>query len=224
MKRREPRQGAPKSMWLLTFNDLLTLVLTFFVLVLALSRMDAAQMREASHSMRMALTAAPGVERFFAPFIVGLIRDREIAAERDKRRNVGEEALMQAARKIEGSEVRAADGGMIVVIADDGFFHRGQKDMAEGAQAQLAPLCEALRKTSGSIRVETYAAEGTGSWDLSIGRAMSVVHYLTKVGGIAPGRLSAIGYADATPPGNDGSASRAKRKERIEVVVALPER
>ena len=50
MRKNAQKDAAPKGNWMATFNDLVTLLLTFFVLLLSTSKLNVAKVKEASYS------------------------------------------------------------------------------------------------------------------------------------------------------------------------------
>ena len=54
-KQEEPEKHASMERWLLTYADLITLLMIFFVVMYALSRLDAQKFRSLSNSLRIAL-------------------------------------------------------------------------------------------------------------------------------------------------------------------------
>ena len=58
------------------------------------------------------------------------------------------------------------------------------------------------------------------NWELSQGRALSVVRYLTEVEGLPPDRLAALGYGEYQPVDPSGTPEARARNRRIELKFA----
>jgi len=57
------------------------------------------------------------------------------------------------------------------------------------------------------------------NWELSAARALSVLHYLADEKGVAPVRLSAIGYGENQPVASNDTKEGRKENRRVEVVI-----
>lgn len=223
--RKKPEEGRTGS-WLTTFNDLITLLLTFFVLTLSLSNMDEAKVKEMSLSLGAALgrlkEGAGSEFRIFEPFVtpmgrVGMTLELEKQQIAERLRTVGE------------FEVRVTDEGVLVTMEEQLFFPSGRAEISDAGQSKLIMLAEELRSLEGDIRVAGHTDDVPintdrfpSNWELSVGRATGVVRYLVSEGHISPERLSASGYADSRPrvPGTDADARAANR--RVEMTIIIP--
>lgn len=224
---REPKQEVKsEGKWLTTFNDLVTLLLTFFVLTLSLSNMDVAKVKEASLSMSAALgklKEGSGAEfRIFEPFVAPMGRVG-LSLERRK------QELAEELRTAGDFDVRVVDEGVMVTVDEKLFFESGRADIGSSGRSMLDALADRLREREDCIRVAGHTDDVPiqtdrfpSNWELSVARATGVVRYLVDRGGIAPERLSASGYADSRPrvPGNDAEARAANR--RVEIIITPP--
>jgi chemotaxis protein MotB len=118
-------------------------------------------------------------------------------------------------------------GDRIVLTVESGLlFGLGKADLSGDGHALMDRVAEALRNTKGSIRVEGHTCDlpvGAGSefkdnWQLSTGRALSVLHELAARG-IPPERMAAVGHGEFHPVApNDTEANRRKNR-RVEFVI-----
>jgi len=60
------------------------------------------------------------------------------------------------------------------------------------------------------------------NWELSTARATTIVRYLVDQDGYAPSRLSATGYAEFRPVGDNATAEGRGQNRRVDLVL-LPE-
>ena len=61
------------------------------------------------------------------------------------------------------------------------------------------------------------------NWELSSGRASTVLRHLIDRFGFAPGRLSAAGYADTQPVADNGTAEGRAANRRVEILLVATE-
>ena len=153
-------------------------------------------------------------------------------AERDRFAQIKRMLEEQLKGQISRDQVSLAiqEGSLVIVLSDDILFDSGKAEIKKEAYVVLDKLSVILieelpTKNIGiaghtdnvPIRFSPWAS----NWELSTARATSVLHYLVDVG-VAPQRLSAIGYGEHRPvASNETSAGRAKNR-RVEISI-LPE-
>ena len=120
----------------------------------------------------------------------------------------------------------AARGRSVTIqIQDEILFTTGEAELGKGGQDVIRRLEPLLAKTQGDIRVEGYTdnvpignERFASNWELSAGRATSVVRALIDTG-IPPARLRATGYADTRPvASNDTDVGRAHNR-RVSLII-----
>lgn len=222
--------------WLLTFNDMMTLILTFFVLILSMSSLDMNRVRQASASAADAFGATipvrEAVSRVVEPVLESLADpDIERHRIRDALKNSGPRHLKTAGpesidvfSRLSGVSARMVDGRLTLILSDKLWFEPGSAELAQNDAATLDALCGILRSTDGDIRVEGHTDDRpirsryASNWELSTARAISVVKFLID-GGVAPERLSAAGYADCKPAVPNVDESKRALNRRVQIVL-----
>ncbi len=167
--------------WLLTFNDMVTLLLTFFVLILSMSKLDAPKLKEAASSMRSVfnLTERGEKERVtvFTPFVIPLGRgipmdEASQAFERERlelMERINREAQMIAEKVHRGTaaapdavppsaeplmEARVVKDGVSVSLGEKLLFGTGKAEIEGERIPALDALSAILKETDCRIRVE----------------------------------------------------------------------
>ena len=127
--------------------------------------------------------------------------------------------------KVELSELR---GRMTVNLKDKILFASGSARVGKEGQEALVKIASALKGVQGKIiRVEGHTDDvptdpnGTfpSNWELSLARAMAVVHALQDAG-VDPTRLSAAGYGPYQPIAANDTPEHRSLNRRIEIVLA----
>jgi chemotaxis protein MotB len=105
------------------------------------------------------------------------------------------------------------------------LFASADSELEEEAFPALKALANVLKKLPNSIDVEGHTdnlpintEQFPSNWELSSGRAASVVHLFTQYG-VNPRRLSSIGYAEFRPVSNNTTAEGRLRNRRVKVVI-----
>ena len=121
--------------------------------------------------------------------------------------------------------VRRHDNFIEVEIKTDILFPSGVANVSAGAAPVLAQLAGTLRPFRNPIRVEGYTddrpirtAAFPSNWELSAGRAASVVHLLTD-NGIDPARLAVVAYGEHRPLRANDSADARNANRRVVLVI-----
>ena len=118
----------------------------------------------------------------------------------------------------------------VVVLRGDGLFDSASATIIDRYQPTLARIAQALDRTAGNVLVAGYTdnqpvrtARFPSNWNLSLERAQAVTRFLAARMR-EPGRLRAVGRADADPiASNDTAAGRAQNR-RVEItLLAAPE-
>ena len=208
---------------------MVTLLLTFLVLVLSLSEMDKSKLAAASHAIS-AIFDIPKLKeedvKVFTPFVIP-IRNKAVIFENKKRKLA--ERINKAVGGPEGiMDARVTKEGISVTIGEKLLFETGMAEIEKRNNPALKVLCPILKKTVCRIRIEGHTDDVpisnkrfSSNWELSTARAVNVVKYFISEGGILPKRLSAAGYADSRPLFPNVSDHNRDINRRVEVILAL---
>jgi len=207
--------------WLLIFNDMITLILTFFVLILSMSDMDKPSIDQISQSVSEAF----GIGGIRKPLVIPRTAQPSPARgqiQAEKNPEISRMAIQIAA--LPGMEAQTTPSGIRITMNEKVLFALGADALTAGSRQVLLALAPLLREAKASITVEGHTDNQPivndrfpSNWELSTARAVSVVAFLVEKGGIAPDRLSAVGYGDARPRvGNDDEQKRQTNR-RVEI-------
>ncbi len=229
-------EGNNSPGWLTTFNDLVTLLMVFFVLLFTMSSIDARQMQEFQYALQSGLgileagqmvdisvkttqpvedmshnkTQPEGVKGSPDERLTGLLSDKLIKS-------------LEADFEI---QVTQTQQGIRLSFEDQILFNFGKADINPAGFTMLDQIAKALKKVPKPVRVEGHTdnipiqtARFPSNWELSVARAVKVVKYFAEVGNIDPHRLSAVGYGESRPVvANDTASNRAKNR-RVEILL-----
>jgi chemotaxis protein MotB len=192
MAKRDP------NFWMLTFSDMNTLMLTFFVMLISMSSFDTQTFRDYAGSIKESLVSISGGAGVFKRQGGGIIISRK-------------EALIKAKKGISGQVLSELTKHLDVVVADEGWtikipgriiFDRNSYEVKPEALRYLKKIALFVWKTRGEVRIVGYTdTNEKDKWWLSIKRASSVLNILLKEKNIDPARMTIMGYADTRIPG-----------------------
>jgi len=231
-----PESGSNSAGWLTTFNDLMTLLMVFFVLLFTMGTINNNMIMEFQNALQSGLgilgagsRVSIAVQQSPSPVTrqgQSTQAENETALEDEP---AGAAAIDEALGEFAvqpGVNVRKTKEGVHISFADGLFFNFGRSDINAGGFAFLDKMVLLIHKISYSVRVEghtdnvpIHTDRFPSNWELSVARAVSVVKYFVDVGKINPQRLSAVGYGKSRPlVSNNSPAGRAKNR-RVEIVL-----
>ncbi|HEX4881080.1 MAG TPA: flagellar motor protein MotD [Porticoccaceae bacterium] len=121
--------------------------------------------------------------------------------------------------------VRESSEWVEVEINAEILFPSGSAQLESGAREILAKLAEVIRPFPNPIHVEGFtdnvpisSAIYPSNWELSAGRAASVVHLFSDMA-VAPARMVAVGYGEFHPVEDNATDAGRSRNRRVLVVV-----
>ncbi|EME00776.1 MULTISPECIES: OmpA/MotB family protein [Stutzerimonas stutzeri subgroup] len=220
----EPQREEEQEAWLITYLDMLTLLLVMLVIMLALAgkgegqqsepaMVEATQQAAGDQLVALQPSASP------IPSIVPLP-----APAADTQQDDTSEAKPDLALG-DDIEVIVNDGSISFRISSEILFGSGRAELEDAGLDVIDRLVPTLAAGGHRIIVEGHTdnlpiqtERFPSNWELSASRASSVVRYL-QLAGIESTRLSATGYADTRPlADNDDEQGRASNR-RVELIM-----
>jgi len=197
----EGPKGAPA--WMVTYGDMMTLLLVFFVFVVSFSTIEIEKFRAALGSFRGALMpwmpAATGMS---------LMKKMPISISDLKQLEAAEEiqAMVEEANLADLVEVYEVSGGVRIVFADPLLFDEGKDDLKPGARPILSRVVKvAVKAEAGEILIEGHTDDTPistprfpSNWELSTARALRILKFFQSAN-YPPERLVAVGYGEYRP-------------------------
>lgn len=236
-RKKKPEEHDNLERWLITYADLITLLLAFFIMMYTFSKQDTEKYREVTGHLKTIFSGgAPvgshGSRSGSAPFDVSLATP---GSTEDVKKNLEQEINKVKAngdaiqKKI---SVISDERGIVIRILDEAFFDPGKADLKLSAKKMLDRITPVIGKVGNPVRVEGHTdnipistPEFRSNWELSVRRATEVIRYLIEKHDLSPQRISAVGYAEYHPVGPNNTAENRSRNRRIEIIVSksLPE-
>jgi len=231
-KERRVEEGSPQ--WMITYGDMTTLLLTFFILMFTTAEIDGAELRmilaafQGLGSLRGGNTLQVGKLAELGHTIMSL-PSREAGKALDKARRT---AISQFQPELKTKKVRIKEDerGLIISLAADSFFEAASAEIniEESRQVlqKVATLMSSPDLKQRKFRIEGHTDNiptdpgGTWetNWELSADRAVNVLHYLVDFG-VEERQCQVAGFADTVPlASNDTREGRAYNR-RVDIVL-----
>lgn len=173
--------------WLVSYSDLMTLLMTFFVLLISISAIDLNKYQRVVES----ITSAVGEENRPRVTLEALYREIN--------KMIEEEWLKEEVR----SEITPL--GVAINVPGAFLFESGEADVSSQALPLLGRLSELIREVPYQVAVEGHtddvpinSEKFPSNWELSSARASGIVRLFIQQD-VPATRLRAIGFADTQP-------------------------
>jgi chemotaxis protein MotB len=207
--------------WLLTYADLITLLLIVFIVLYSVARQDVSKFRELAQYLRAAFG---GVLQQGPTFLQGqgdrIIPDLVTRMSRQVESVAG--GGMGASARVFQNE----RGIVVRLMTDNVLFDLGSASVKQETQAILDAIAPTMRDSGLPILVEGHTDDlpirggpYLSNWELSTARASAVVRYLISKGSLPAKRLAAAGYAEYHPVVPNTSSANRRRNRRIDIVI-----
>ncbi len=245
-RRRHRSSGAPSiapraDRWMISYADVVTLLLPVFVVVFMTGRSEEPARAEPvpvavvdvveappepppvlAPPVQLPATAIASTETLDpeAPETPPSPEEPTVAVEKEI------EALVAASGLSRQVQTRRERRGLVVSLIEAGFFETGSATPRRDALPVIDALARILAARSLHLRVEGHTdntpirtTQFPSNWELSTARATWLVAYFANTLGLAPERLSAAGYGEFRPVANNETPEGRAKNRRIDIVV-----
>ncbi|MDQ3000008.1 MAG: OmpA family protein [Fibrobacterota bacterium] len=212
-RHRVPEHEGAEEDWLMSYADLVTLLMAFFLAMLSVSHVDPALFEQVKKGMRT-----------------------DIGKEKDVKTPLGEikhdlDSLLEQERNRGEVSIDLGRDGIILEFSSSAVFDPGKAEIGSAARANMDKVTGAMK----GIEYYKFAVDIEGhtdnipiktlqfpsNWELSVSRSTNIVKYMIEKG-IPSERLKAAGYADTKPKapniddaGNPVPGNQAKNRRIV---------
>ncbi len=228
-------EGAGMMRWLLTYADMITLLLALFIVLYSQSQINAAKFEAVAAAVRAALGGAAerpaplptpqgagrapieGATRLVPGSPPRITLEEQMAQFLDAIQKAGLEQSTRVLRE---------NAGIVIRLPDDILFETASAELRSEALPTIARLATVINQVRGTaVRVEGFTdsrpihtPQFPSNWELSVARALSVVQALIA-SGVDPARLSAAGYGPYHPVAPNETPEGRAQNRRVEILV-----
>lgn len=212
-------ESGEKDRYLITYADLITLLLGLFIILYAISNIDA-------HKYQKVVAAAGDIfgtrskiinlnnNLISKPSAPELSLKAELTKLIDKYHYNNSIRLEQNAR------------GITIHILDDILFASGSATLNKGSLIVLDRLAQILKELPNDIRIEGHTddepintIEFPSNWHLSVARALNTAYYLIKNESLNPEKISIVGYSEYKPIDSNETVEGRATNRRVDIVI-----
>ena len=214
--------------WVMTYGDMMSLLLTFFVLIVSFSSMQQTKFEQAVNSLQEAfgvMKDAESVIEFQSPLIPNHDPTDEESEVVYEVRNLEKFILEQGLD--DKVEVEMKDGRVLFRVDAPFLFESGQAKLKPVSLQVLEKMQGFFRKFPYEVGVEGHtdslpinSSRFESNWELSAGRAVSVARYFQEQG-MPPDRIAATGFGEFRPIADNETVQGRQKNRRVEIFLQL---
>ncbi len=231
----EEDEGPTCPFWMLTFGDAMSLLLTFFVMLVSFTSFDEMKVGGFIGSVSLRFGGAgfsgrgSGLEKL-ERIVTVLVRNRRALTFREQSAVVKKLMNLKGYVKSQGIykyiEITKVQRGYSIRIHNEILFEKGSTQLSEEAKRVLKKILPLLLYVDNPIVIEGHTDNTPVKWggrykdnfDLSLHRALAVAHFLID-NGLSVERIGVAGLGDLKPVVPNDTPEHRARNRRIEIVI-----
>jgi chemotaxis protein MotB len=236
MARKKKEDEGVKGDWIVTYSDMVTLLLCFFVMLFNPDDVDPGELASFISAFN---NTGQGAQSGGNTLSVGKSADLgntiNSLPSTDHGRSLGtalRKAMSLFNPEVKSNQVKITqdERGIIISLASDTFFDVASAALnIEQSREILLNLVSTLNSPEISgrkFRIEGHTdSEATdpfgpwpSNWELSTARAIAVLHFLMDLG-VSEKRFQVAGFADTVPVGDNSTAEGRAYNRRVDVII-----
>jgi chemotaxis protein MotB len=210
----------PKAYWMITYGDMVTLLLTFFLLMIVI-------LNEAENNIyRMVNVLLSETEQSLRNYVTNNRLDNFIRVNRTTK---GVQLTISGEYffDINSAEIKPE---LQAVLLHIGSTIKQSRLLRLEQDQELMGFVKVLKKSKHKLNFEVRVEGHTdnwqirggkyrNNWELSTARALEVVQFLSRVSEIPESKFSSLGYGEFRPVADNNSIEGRSKNRRVEIYI-----
>lgn len=237
-RKKAPEKEANSERWLITYSDLITLLMIFFIILYSMGKTDAGKYKAVAGGMNAAMgggggggniigvsDGTVGVDQNWKPTDTMVVQQNpEDVKLQDVQENV-KNYLEQSGIK-DSVSTKIEDRGLVISIKDALFFDSGKADINIDYEKKLIEIGKILSKIDNYIVVEGNTdkvpisnSSFKDNLALASERANNVMRLLINQSGIQPTRVASRSNGEYRPIADNSTEGGKSKNRRVDILI-----
>ena len=212
-------EGGEKDRYLITYADLITLLLGLFILLYTASNLDVQKYEKMVNAIGNVFGGPTQT--------IKVIPDSEVPIVAPLGNLKSEiNSLIEQNNYTSSIKLEENSRGVTIHILEDIVFPSGSSELKKSSKIVLSQLSAIIKKLPNDIRIEGHTdnvpistSQFPSNWHLSVSRALSTAYYLMTEEGLDPEKLSIVGYSEYKPLESNESSSGRATNRRVDIKI-----
>jgi len=225
-------ENGQRDRWMISYMDVLTILLIFFVAIAAqsLQRLRPTAATAAPAATEAAATAAPSAVTGLAPVkMAPAALSQPVNPRPDAIVPEARQTLLRVQQSLEkhGLDMRLEPRGLVISLPQAILFPSGEDRISPQALPILARIADVLRDIPNEVSLIGHAdavpihnRHFKSNWDLSMARSLRILEVLSRRYQISESRLHIASYGPYRPQGPNNTADGRARNRRVEIIIS----
>lgn len=211
-------EDGDKDRYLITYADLITLLLGLFIILYTMSNIDVTKYKGVVTALGNVFGSETELKTLNQQNVVIPKPSHKLTDELNK--------LIVNYNYSNSIRLEENERGVTIHILEDILFHSGRAGLNEVSKLVLKRLAVVIKNIPNDIRIEGHTdnipintQQYPSNWHLSVDRALGTAYYLIQYEGMSADKVSVVGYAEYRPIApNETSETRALNR-RVDIVI-----
>lgn len=242
MAKKKHRGHVNHERYLVTYSDLITLLLAFFIILYAMSENNPEKMKQLADAFTIAFH--PNTESILENTLNTRLagnkkREHVTEQENEMMKSVAEQSNLRKTKEQIDEQIQQqgmeasvtttlSPEGLRIILTDEILFESGSANFRQPVNLSLIDFISDLLITvpnpvvveghTDNVPIQTN--QFPSNWELSAARSLTVLRYMAQSdNAVHPERFSATGYGEFKPLGSNGTADGRKKNRRVEILI-----
>lgn len=228
--------------YLVTYSDLITLLLAFFIILYAMSENNPEKMKAVELALQLAFNPQTQTIVSLQTDATKSAKDKRAQATQEEQKMMKSVAEQNDLRKLkekidkeikqEGLQnsvhTQLDQDGLRIILTDEILFDSGSADFKKPSNLSILQFVSfLLGETINPVTIEGHTdnvpiatSQFPSNWELSAARSLTVLKYIVSQNPhLQPDRFSATGYGEYKPIASNKTEAGRKENRRVEILI-----
>jgi chemotaxis protein MotB len=210
--------------WLLTYADMITLLLALFIILFSISTINKVKLQRLVRDLGGGFNNIDAINN--PPNGQTTVTKDELKVMQTQLQQFINENNLQTKVKTQIRQNGTRRELVITLLTDKALYDSGSAELRPVTTGILDAVDRQLKSRRNDIRVEGFTdnvpihtALYPSNWELSAARAVGVARYLVEKDGLSPKRVQVSGYGEWRPRVPNDTEAHRQENRRVDVVV-----